>query len=40
MFATWAIYDMGYVTVSVVYGALVLIHYGLSYDRILWLVKQ
>lgn len=39
-FATWAIYDMGYVTVSVVYGALVLIHYGLSYDRILWLVKQ
>lgn len=39
-FATWAIYDMGYVTVSVVYGALVLIHYGLSYDRILWLVNQ
>jgi hypothetical protein len=39
-FAAWAIYDMGYVMVSVVYGALVLIHYGLSYDRILWLVKQ
>ena len=39
-FGTWAIYDMGYVTVSMVYGALVLIHYGLSYDRILWLVKQ
>lgn len=39
-FATWAIYDMGYVVVSMVYGVLVLIHYGLSYDRILWLIKQ
>jgi hypothetical protein len=39
-FACWALYDMKYQTIYQVFGAIVLIHYILSYDRIIWLLKQ
>ncbi len=36
----WALYSTGFAGVSVAFGALVIVHYLVSYDRILWLVKQ
>ena len=39
-FATWALYDMGYALLSVVFGALAGLHYAISYDRILWLLSR
>lgn len=38
--ATYAIYELGYSTLAIVYGAIVVIHYLISYDRIKWLMKQ
>ena len=37
-FATRALYDLDATTLSGVFGVVVLIHYGLSYDRITWLL--
>ncbi len=37
--ACWALFDTGLPTQSWILGCLVLIHYGLSYDRIIWLLK-
>lgn len=39
-FATWAIFDLGYSDLSGVFGVIVVVHYLVSYDRILWLLKQ
>ena len=39
-FATWTLYDLNYVQISLVLGIVVVIHYLLSYDRILWLFGQ
>ena len=39
-FATWAIYDLGFTGLSWVLGIIVALHYIVSYDRILWLIKQ
>ncbi len=39
-FATFAIYDVGAVQLSLLFGAVVVIHYALSYDRLAWLVRQ
>lgn len=39
-FATWAYYDLGYVTPSIIMGIILFIHYLVSYDRILWLISQ
>ena len=39
-FAVWSLYDVGESTVGLVLAVIVLIHYTLSYDRLLWLVKQ
>jgi hypothetical protein len=39
-FATWALYDAGYMRLSLIFGAVVLIHYAISYDRIVWLIRQ
>lgn len=39
-FAVWALYDMGYTSISWILGIIVAIHYITSYDRILWLVTQ
>lgn len=38
--AIWAIYDLNYYRISLVLGLIVVIHYILSYDRILWLLRQ
>ena len=38
--ATWALFDMGYLKTSWVFGVLVVVHYLASYDRIIWLIKQ
>lgn len=40
IFSTWALYDMGYTMMSVVFGVLVGLHYIISYDRITWLLSQ
>ena len=39
-FATWALYDAGGPQLGLVYAIVVLLHYAVSYDRLLWLVKQ
>jgi hypothetical protein len=39
-FAVWGLYDAGATTAAWILGAVVLVHYGLSYDRILWLLKR
>lgn len=39
-FAAWALFDLGFVTLSLILAVLVLIHYALSYDRLLWLLKN
>lgn len=38
--ATLAINDLGYSYLAMIYGAIVVIHYLISYDRIKWLMKQ
>lgn len=38
--ATWALYDVGFAKMSFTFGALVAIHYALSYDRIKWLLSK
>jgi hypothetical protein len=39
-FATWALYHVGATKLSWTLGIIVTIHYLVSYDRILWLIKQ
>ena len=39
-FAVWGLYSTGTTTAAWILGSVVLVHYGLSYDRILWLLKQ
>jgi hypothetical protein len=39
-FAAWALYDAGNALLSVVLIVVAIAHYGLSYDRIAWLLKQ
>ena len=38
--ATWMLFDLKYEKVWWIFGSIVLIHYILSYDRVLWLLKQ
>ena len=38
--ATWALYDLKYAVLTAVFGAAVVIHYLLSYDRVSWLISQ
>lgn len=38
--ATWTLYDLRMTRASMLFGLVVLIHYGLSYDRISWLLSQ
>ena len=38
--ATWMMRDLDYSNVWWIFGGIVLIHYVLSYDRVLWLLKQ
>jgi hypothetical protein len=39
-FATWALFSSGHRVAALVFGAVVLVHYALSFDRIAWLLKQ
>lgn len=39
-FAAWTVFDMGNTILSLIFVALVLIHYIISYDRIIWLIKH
>ena len=39
-FATWALYDLGLTTLSLILGILVTLHYIVSYDRVKWLLSQ
>jgi hypothetical protein len=38
--ATWSLYATGATTYGWIYGIVVLIHYVVSYDRVLWLIHQ
>jgi hypothetical protein len=38
--AIWALFNLGKIKISLIFGILVLIHYLVSYDRIFWLMKQ
>lgn len=39
-FASWALYDSGFVGLGIVFGILVTIHYIISFDRIIWLMSK
>ncbi len=34
------LYDLSYMKLSIIIALIIIIHYGLSYDRVLWLLKQ
>lgn len=38
--ATWMLFDLGLPKPGIVLGAIVVFHYMISYDRILWLLKR
>lgn len=38
--ATWSLYNMGFNKVSLAFGVIVVCHYIISYDRIIWLLSQ
>ena len=39
-FATWTVCDLGCTGLSVVLGIVVVVHYIISYDRIIWLISR
>ena len=39
-FATWAFYEVGFNRLALIFGILVIIHYLLSHDRIIWLLSK
>jgi len=39
-YATWSLYDMGFNKISLALGIIVVLHYIISYDRILWLIRN
>ena len=39
-FATWSLYDMDLNKLSLAFGNIVLLHYIISYDRIIWLISK
>lgn len=39
-FAIWALVDMGWEKTSIIIGIVVLAHYIISYDRVLWLLTK
>lgn len=38
--ATWSLYNMGFIKASIAFGIIVVLHYLISYDRIIWLISQ
>jgi hypothetical protein len=39
-FAIWSLSDMGWNRISLIFGIVVLAHYIVSYDRVLWLLTK
>lgn len=39
-FAVWIFYDLGYLRFSWILGIVITLHYVISYDRILWLLRR
>ena len=39
-FATWALMDAGYGKFGLALAIILVIHYMISYDRVIWLIKQ
>jgi hypothetical protein len=39
-FAAWCLYDAGLVLLANIFGIIVLVHYIISYDRIIWLLRK
>ena len=39
-FAAWVLFDLGYFKTALIFTIICLLHYLVSYDRILWLLKQ
>ena len=39
-FATWALTDLGRVTYGIGYGVVIVVHYGLSHERVWWLFSK
>jgi hypothetical protein len=39
-FATWALHDLGEDGLAIGYGSAAVLHYGLSFDRVKWLIRQ
>ena len=39
-FASWCLVDTGATQLGLGFGVIALVHYALSYDRMLWLIKQ
>ncbi len=38
--AAWCLYDAGLVLLANIFGIVVLVHYIISYDRIIWLLRS
>jgi hypothetical protein len=38
-FGAWALYDTGSTTLSLIFAAIVVVHYLVSYDRVAWLIR-
>lgn len=39
-FATWGLYDVGRVAPALILGAVAVIHYLVSFDRVIWLLRH
>ena len=39
-FASWALYNIGFTKISMAMGIIVILHYIVSYDRIIWLLSH
>lgn len=39
-FTTWSLYSLGYTSLNWILGIIVIVHYIVSYNRIIWLLKQ
>lgn len=38
--AVWALYAAGQETCSLIFGVVIVLHYLISYDRVIWLLRQ
>ena len=38
--ATWSLHDIGWIKISLAFGIIVVLHYVVSYDRIIWLMSH